>query len=75
LSNRFAAVSFVEQTGESRYIAAQGQARCIGSLQHLKNRFGGGYVLEARLLPPGEALVVCAFMAISQSATSLLAVE
>jgi len=32
-------------------IMAQGQARCIGSVQHLKSRFGGGYMLEARLLP------------------------
>lgn len=29
----------------------QGSARCVGSVQHLKSRFGGGYMLEARLLP------------------------
>lgn len=29
-------------------IMVGGRAACIGSVQHLKARFGGGYVLEAR---------------------------
>lgn len=30
-------------------IMRSGQLRCFGSVQHLKNRFGAGYVLEVRL--------------------------
>merc|ERR1719161_2177741 len=34
-------------------IMVGGRLRCIGSNQHLKARFGGGYQLEARLRCPG----------------------
>ena len=30
-------------------IMRHGKLRCLGSVQHLKNRFGAGYVLEVRL--------------------------
>lgn len=31
-------------------IMRKGRLRCLGSVQHLKNRFGAGYVLEVRLV-------------------------
>lgn len=35
-------------------IIVKGELRCVGSSQHLKNKFGTGYLLEAKLnLPPG----------------------
>ena len=30
-------------------ILAAGRLRCLGPVQHLKNRFGAGYVLDLRL--------------------------
>jgi ABC-type glutathione transport system ATPase component len=36
-------------------IMRAGRLRCLGSVQHLKNRFGAGYVLEARLRHGAEA--------------------
>uniref|UniRef100_A0A8C6KAS6 Uncharacterized protein n=1 Tax=Melopsittacus undulatus TaxID=13146 RepID=A0A8C6KAS6_MELUD len=33
-------------------ILVSGQLRCIGSVQHLKNRFGKGYVLEIKVKDP-----------------------
>ncbi|GIL59335.1 hypothetical protein Vafri_14231 [Volvox africanus] len=32
-------------------ILVAGRQRCLGTVQHLKNRFGGGYVLEIKTLP------------------------
>ena len=32
-------------------IMALGELRCIGSIQHLKNRFGQGYLLDVNTLP------------------------
>ncbi len=30
-------------------IMVRGELRCLGSTQHLKNKYGGGYVLEVKL--------------------------
>lgn len=38
-------------------IMVQGQLRAIGSKQHLKNKFGSGYELTVKLLPPSGILV------------------
>ena len=35
-------------------IMRSGQLQCLGSVQHLKNRFGAGYVLEVRLQRGGD---------------------
>ncbi len=35
-------------------IMRAGRLRCLGSVQHLKNRFGAGYVLQLRIATPGE---------------------
>jgi ATP-binding cassette subfamily A (ABC1) protein 3 len=35
-------------------IMAAGTLRCLGSPQHLKNRFGAGYALELRLRSEGQ---------------------
>ena len=35
-------------------IMVGGRLRCLGSVQHLKGRFGKGYLLEAKLKPPSE---------------------
>lgn len=32
-------------------IMAHGRLRCLGSQQHLKRRFGGGYILKANVKP------------------------
>lgn len=41
-------------------IMARGRATCMGSVQHLKARFGGGYVLEARLSEAGCGVAAAA---------------
>ena len=40
-------------------IMRQGKLRCLGSVQHLKNRFGAGYVLEVRLSRGSDNSSVC----------------
>lgn len=37
-------------------IMAKGQLRCIGSSQHLKNKFASGYILDAKFLLPSDQL-------------------
>lgn len=36
-------------------IMVGGRMRCVGSVQHLKSRFGGGYNLEFRMSPSQRA--------------------
>ncbi|KAM9265335.1 phospholipid-transporting ATPase ABCA7 [Morus bassanus] len=38
-------------------IMVNGRFRCLGSVQHLKNRFGDGYTVVVRVGGPGPALV------------------
>lgn len=40
-------------------IMRQGKLKCLGSVQHLKNRFGAGYMLEVRLVRGGENSRIC----------------
>ena len=40
-------------------IMRAGKLRCLGSVQHLKNRFGAGYMLEVRLQRGSDNGVVC----------------
>ena len=35
-------------------IMVKGELRCLGSTQHLKNKYGGGYVLEIKLRMMGR---------------------
>lgn len=35
-------------------IMVKGQLKCIGSTQHLKNKFGSGYILEAKIIANGD---------------------
>jgi len=39
-------------------IMRAGRLRCLGSVQHLKNRFGAGYVLQLRTAHPQEHAAV-----------------
>merc|ERR1712054_659821 len=41
---------------------ANGRLRCIGSQQHLKNRFGDGYKLEVSTEPAADADALQAFV-------------
>lgn len=41
-------------------ILSAGQFKCLGSIQHLKNRFGKGIVFRIRMLPPDEDGVTAA---------------
>ncbi|GAB6030175.1 hypothetical protein CHUAL_005851 [Chamberlinius hualienensis] len=35
-------------------IMVKGELRCVGSTQHLKNKYGSGYILEAKVLADGD---------------------
>ncbi|KAK9828547.1 hypothetical protein WJX72_000707 [[Myrmecia] bisecta] len=43
-------------------IMTAGRLRCLGTVQHLKNRFGAGYLLEMRLKGPELAADAVAFV-------------
>ncbi|KAK9842270.1 hypothetical protein WJX81_003820 [Elliptochloris bilobata] len=43
-------------------ILAAGRLRCLGSVQHLKNRFGAGYVVDFKLAPGADAGAAAAWM-------------
>ncbi len=34
-------------------IMVKGELRCLGSTQHLKNKYGGGYILDVKLRNDG----------------------
>ena len=60
-------------------IMRAGQFRCLGAVQHLKNRFGAGYVLQLRLRPGQTSAAVveavkaeCPAAELSQDADSRL---
>ena len=38
-------------------IMVKGELRCLGSIQHLKNKFGAGYQLEVGEMNPNDCLV------------------
>ena len=53
-------------------IMVAGRACCMGSVQHLKSRFGGGYNLEFRMAGGAHRAALCAFVATRLPAAQLV---
>ena len=51
-------------------VVVGGRMRCLGSNQHLKNRFGNGYCLELKLQKPSDAAIAMALQTHGGSGSS-----